>query len=184
LDYIAVAIRQAQQRTIAKAGRLAFMVGDINQLELPHHIFDLVLLIDTIYFSEDYTATIRALTATLRPGGQLAIFFSYGREPGAPKDEFPKERLPADKTPLAEALKLNDLAFRTWDLTRQDYQLAQRRKAILAELKPQFEAEGILFIYENRWGEAEGICQAIEDGLHARYLYHVQLANCGVGESS
>jgi SAM-dependent methyltransferase len=176
LDYIAPAIRQAQQRTAAKADRLAFIVGDINRLDLPSRAFDVVLSLDTMYFSEAYTATIRALKTALRPGGQLAIFFSYGREPWVPKDEFPKETLPPDKTPLAEALKMNDLPFRTWDLTRQDYRLAQRRKAILAELKPQFEAEGILFIYENRWGEAAGICQAIEDGLHARYFYHVRLA--------
>jgi cyclopropane fatty-acyl-phospholipid synthase-like methyltransferase len=176
LDYVPQAISQAQQRTAAKSERLAFIVGDINRLEPPSNAFDVVLSIDTMYFSEDYTATIRELKAALRPSGQMAIFFSYGREPWVPKDEFPKDKLPPDKTPLAEALTANDLTFRTWDLTRQDYQLAQRRKEVLTELKPEFEAEGILFIYENRLGEAEGICQAIEDGLHARYLYHVHLA--------
>jgi SAM-dependent methyltransferase len=175
LDYISQAISQAQQRTAAKSDRLAFVVGDINRLELPSSAFDVVLSIDTMYFSADYTATIRELKAALRPSGQMAIFFSHGREPWVPKDEFPKETLPPDKTPLAEALRANDLTFRTWDLTLQDYQLAQRRKAVLAELRPQFEAEGTLFIYENRLGDAEGIRQAIEDGLHARYLYHVQL---------
>ncbi len=82
-----------------------------------------------------------------------------------------KRPCPPDKTPLADALRANDLVFRTWDLTRQDYELAQRRKEVLAELKPQFEAEGAMFIYENRMGDANGISQAIEDGLHARYLY-------------
>lgn len=176
LDYIPQAISQALQRTATKSDRLAFIVGDINRLDLPSNAFDVVLSIDTMYFSEDYTATIRALKAALRSGGQMAIFFSYGREPWVSKDEFPKEMLPPDKTPLAKALTANDLTFRTWDLTHQDYQLAQRRKEVLAELKPQFESEGILFIYENRLGDAEGIRQAIEDGLHARYLYHVQLA--------
>jgi cyclopropane fatty-acyl-phospholipid synthase-like methyltransferase len=176
LDYISQAVSQAQQRTAAKSDRLAFIVGDINQLELPNNAFDVVLSIDTMYFSEDYTATIRALKAALRPSGQVAIFFSYGREPWVPKEEFPKEKLPPDKTPLAEALTANDLTFRTWDLTRQDYALAQRRKEVLTELKPQFEAEGTLFVCTNRLADAEGIRQAVEDGLHARYLYHVQLA--------
>ena len=31
-----------------------------------------------------------------------------------------------------------------------------------------------LFIYENRMGDAAGIRQAVADGLHARYFYHVQ----------
>ena len=102
------------------------------------------------------------------------MFFSHGREPWVPIAEFKKETLPPDKTPLAEALRANDLTFRTWDLTRQDYELAQRRKEVLAELQPQFEAEGALFIYDNRMGDAKGISQAIEDGLHTRYLYLIE----------
>lgn len=175
IDYIATAINQAQQRTRHKADRLTFRVGDINQLNLPRASFDVILLIDSIYFSDNYVATIRELKATLRKNGQMALFFSYGREPWVPREAFPTAALAADKTPLAQALQANGLTFRAWDLTRQDYELAQRRKAVLAELQTQFAAEGNMFIYENRLGDAEGISQAIEDGLHARYLYHVML---------
>ena len=101
----------------------------------------------------------------------MAFFYSYGREPWVPVEEFPKDALPPDKTPLAVALQENGLSFCTWDLTPQDHALAIRRKQVLEELKPMFEAEGNLFIYENRLGDAEGIRQAIEAGLHARYLY-------------
>jgi cyclopropane fatty-acyl-phospholipid synthase-like methyltransferase len=173
LDYIPEAIQHARQRTAAKADRLDFIVGDINQLELPAAAFDLILSVDTMYFSEDYTATIAALHAALKPGGQMAIFFSYGREPWVPVDEFPKDKLPPDQTPLAAALQANGLAFRTWDLTAQDLALALRRKEALLQLKAQFEADDALFIYENRLGDSEGIRQAIEAGLHARYLYWV-----------
>lgn len=177
LDYIPDAIRQAQKRTVAKSDRLSFLVGDINQLELPAGSYDAILSIDTMYFSTDYRATLRELKAALRPGGQMAILFSHGREPWAPKEQFLQETTLPDKTPLAVALKANGLAYRTWDLTRQDYELALQRKRVLSELKPQFEAEGALFIYENRTGDANGISQAIEDGLHARYLYHVELTH-------
>ncbi len=179
LDYAAEAIRLARERTAAKAGRLAFMVGDINRLELPAEAFDVILSIDTIYFSEDYTTTIRALKQALAPGGQMAILYSHGWEPWNAKEDFPAETLPPDKTPLAQALQANSLAFQTWDLTRQDYDLAQHRKEVLTELKPQFEAEGTLFIYENRIGDAIGISQAIEEGLHARYLYRAILTDPG-----
>jgi cyclopropane fatty-acyl-phospholipid synthase-like methyltransferase len=181
MDYIPEAISQAQRRTGAKSDRLSFIVEDINRLELPESAFDVVLSIDTMYFSDDYAATIRALKAALRPNGQMALFFSHGREPWVPKDEFSKDTLPPDKTPLAEALRANDLTYRAWDLTRQDYQLARRRAEVLAELKPQFESEGTLFIYENRLGDAQGIRQAIEDGLHARYLYHAQFVSWSQG---
>jgi cyclopropane fatty-acyl-phospholipid synthase-like methyltransferase len=174
LDFIPQAISQAVERTAGKQERLEFVLGDINQLELPSRTFDVIFAIDSIYFSQDYTATIRALKDSLTPTGQMAMLYSYGREPWVSAEEFPKENLPPDRTPLADALKANRLSFCTTDLTPQDYALALRRKAVLAELKPQFEAEEIMFIYENRLGDAQGVAQAIEQGLHARYLYQVQ----------
>ena len=171
LDYIPQAISQAKKRTAIKSKRLAFVVGDINHLELSPASFDVILSIDSIYFSEDYVATLRQLKNALRPGGQMAFLYSHGREPWVPVEQFRKETILPDRTPLAESLRANDLTFRTWDLTQQEYELAQKRKRVLTELKPQFDAEGTTFIYENRMGDAEGISQAIEAGLHARYLY-------------
>ncbi len=175
LDYIPEAIRQAQTRTAAKADRLSFQVGDINALDLPDGFYDAIISIDTLYFSADYTLTIRQLAQALKPGGQMLIFFAHGREPWVPKDEFPAASILPDRTPLAEALKANGLTFRATDFTPDEFRLAQRRKQVLAELRPRFEAEDIMFIYENRMGDSEGISQAIEEGLHARYLYHVRL---------
>ncbi len=177
LDYIPQAINHAQQRTASKAQRLAFRVGDINQLHLPPNAFDVILSIDSIYFSDDYISTLSNLTAALRPSGQMAFLYSYGREPWVPKETFPAAMLIPDQTPLAQALQASHLPFQIWDLTDQDYRLAQRRKKVLTELQPQFEAEGLQAIYKNRLGDAEGISQAIEEGLHVRYLYHSQLRN-------
>jgi cyclopropane fatty-acyl-phospholipid synthase-like methyltransferase len=171
LDYIEAAIHNASQRTAAKSDRLDFLCQDINQLALPRGAFDLVISIDSIYFSEKYENTIRELKAALRPGGQMAFFYSYGREPWVPKEKFPAEMLASEKTPLGVSLQANDLAFRTWDLTGQEYRLALVRKHVLAELKPQFEAEGNMFIWDNRNGDADGVRQAVEEGLHRRYLY-------------
>jgi cyclopropane fatty-acyl-phospholipid synthase-like methyltransferase len=174
MDYIPITISQAAERTADKSDRLDFMVGDINQLELPPGGYDVIVSIDSLYFSQDYAATMRVLKAALTPNGRMGILYSYGREPWVPAEEFPKESLPPDRTPLAEALKANHMSFYISDLTQQDYTLALRRKNILLELKPQFEAEGNMFIYENRLGDAQGVIEAIKQGLHARYLYHVQ----------
>lgn len=171
LDFSPLAISQANQRTATKVDRLSFNMGDINHLLLPADTYDLILLIDSMYFSQDYNQTICSLKTALRTNGQIAFFYSYGREPWVPLDEFPNEMLPADKTPLASALNSCGLTFQTWDLTSRDYLLAVCRKLVLTELKAQFEDEGNLFIYENRIGEAEGILQAIKAGLHVRYLY-------------
>ena len=175
LDYIPEAIRQAQDRTAAKADRLSFQVGDINALALADGAFDAMISIDSLYFSADYTLTIRQLAQALKPGGQMLFFFTHTREPWVPKEEFPAASILPDQTPLAAALKANGLNFQASDFTPDDYRIAQRRKQVLAELQPRFAAEGILFIYENRMGESQEIIRAIEEELHARYLYHVRL---------
>ncbi len=117
LDYIPQAIEQARQRTAVKADRLAFMVGDINQLELSPASFDVIISIDSIYFSEDYGKTIADLKKALRPDGQMAFLYSIGREPWVPVEQFSSETIQPDQTPLAKALQANDLAYLTWDLT-------------------------------------------------------------------
>jgi SAM-dependent methyltransferase len=174
LDYIPEAIRQAQVRTAAKSDRLAFLVGDINALELAPGSFDTIISIDSLYFSDDLPHTMRELAAALRPGGEMAIFYSQGREPWVPVEQFPAESIEPDHTPLAQALRAAGLHYTTQDFTEDEYRLAQLRLQVLPELRPRFEAEGTLFIYENRLGDGQGVSQAIEEGLHRRYLYMVR----------
>jgi ubiquinone/menaquinone biosynthesis C-methylase UbiE len=175
LDYTPAAVRQAMLRTAEKRARLEFIEGDITALELPAGAYDTIISIDSIYFSEDYDRTIGQLRAALRPGGQLAFLYSFGREPWVPVEEFRADMLPPDCTPLAAALAANRLAFRTWDFTEDECRLAQLRVQILPEMRARFEAEGLLFVYENRMGDGGGISQACGEGLQRRYLY---LATC------
>lgn len=176
LDYSEVAIQQAQARTATKADRLAFLVGDINALALRPATFDAILAIDTIYFSNDYAATIQQLLKALRPGGHLAFFYAHGIMPGMTVADFQPETLAPERTPLGLALQANSLPFTTQDFTEEEYRLAQLRKQVLTELEPDFQAEGLMFIYENRMGEAEGISRAIERRLHRRYLYLAEIS--------
>ncbi len=132
-------------------------MGDINALDLPPATFDVIISIDTIYFSDDYSTTIAALAQALRPGGRLAFLYSHGREPWVPVEEFDVSTLPAANTPLAKALSANGFGYSFTDFTADDLRLAIRRQEVLADLRDEFEAEGNLFIYENRLGDANGI---------------------------
>lgn len=174
LDYIPLAIQQAQERTVVKSDRLAFIAEDLNSLSFPENSFDAVIAIDTLYFCEDLAATVGKLSAALRPGGQMAVFYSHGPDPHQPKESFPAETLLPDRTPMAQAFQANSLPFRTWDYTDDDYRMIQLRKQVLPDLRARFEAEDCLFIYQNRLDEANGIGGFTEEGLYARYLYHVQ----------
>lgn len=171
LDYISLAIDLARTRATTKAASLSFIVGDINALELAPQCFDAVYSIDSIYFSDDYCRTIAELAAALRPGGRMVFLYAYGREPWVPRDQFPEAKLAPDKTPLADALYANGFTFTAHDFTSEDYRLAQSRKQVLTELRDGFRAEDLMFIYENRMGDANGISAAIEAGLQRRYLY-------------
>ena len=170
LDYIPEAIRRARERSTAKAGRLAFLVGDLNALDLPAGEFDAILSIDTLYFSQDYARTLGRLAAALRPGGRMVFLYSYGWEPGAPPEAFDVATLAPGQTPLGEALRANGLDFQAQDWTETDCRLARSRKQILEEMESQFRAEGLDFVYENRIGEARGIARGCDLGLHRRYL--------------
>jgi cyclopropane fatty-acyl-phospholipid synthase-like methyltransferase len=171
LDYSPIAIEAAKTRTAGK--NLTFTVGDINAKDLRPDTYDAIISIDSIYFSNDYTRTIGESAKALRSGGKMGILYSYGREPWVAKEDFPVENLAPEHTPLGVALTANGLTFTAQDFTQQDYENAKRRKAVLNELRPQFEAEQIMFIWENRMGDANGVMQAFEEGLHARYLYTV-----------
>ena len=170
LDYVPGAIRLARERTADKADPLTFMVGDLNALDLPAHYFDVILSIDTIYFSQDYARTVGDLAAALRPGGRMAFLYSYGWEPPASPESFDPATLAPGRTPLGKALRAHVLAFRAQDWTVADCRLARNRRRILEGLASQFEAEGLGFVYENRMAEARGIAKGCDLGLHRRYL--------------
>lgn len=170
LDYIPEAIRLARERTAARAGRLSFLVGDLNAPNLPAGEFDAVLSIDTIYFGQDYARTVGQLAAALRPGGRMVFLYSYGWEPGSPPEAFDVATLMPGRTPLGEALRANGLDFHVQDWTATDCRLARSRRQILEELEPRFRAEGLDLIYENRMDEARGIARGCDLGLHRRYL--------------
>jgi ubiquinone/menaquinone biosynthesis C-methylase UbiE len=171
IDYIPESVRQAQGRR--GPGHLAFLVADIGSLPFDRASFDTMVSVDTLYFT-DLTDTIGQVKAVLKPGGQMAILYSHGAEPGVPIDSVARETLFPDRTPLGQALDQHQLSFHAWDLTQEDYRHAQLKKQVIEELRSDLEAEGNLFLYENRHAEAEGVMAAIEAGAHTRYLYRVE----------
>lgn len=173
LDNVPEAIVLAQRRALLKAQRLGFVLGSMDRIGLPAATFDAIIAVDALYFT-DLNATVAQMVAVLRPRGEMGVLYAHGADPQVPIAVFPRETLPPDSTPLAQALQLHHLAYETWDLTEEDYQHARRKKRIAEELRPEFEVEGNLFLYENRRAEAEGVMAAIEAGAHRRYLYRAQ----------
>ena len=179
IDYIPEAIRQARERAASKPDRLAFYVGDIGHLvdaqsRLPFrpHSFEALISIDTLYFTAPRD-TVRQMRALLAPGGQMALFYGIDRylDTG---ETFDPATLAPERTPLGEALLANGLRFEAHDFGEANYRHAQLKKQVLEALRPAFEAEGTMFLYKNRCGEARGVIAEFEAGRSARYLYHVK----------
>jgi cyclopropane fatty-acyl-phospholipid synthase-like methyltransferase len=178
IDYIPEAIRQAKERAESRPDRLSFYVGDIGHLvdaqgQLPFrpHSFDALIAVDTLYFG-DLKDTLRQMRCLLAPGGQMALFYGHNRYTS--EGEFDPATLAPQRTPLGEALQVHDLRCETLDFSRADYEHAQLKKVVLEELRPALEAEGNLFLFENRYGEARGAMRLFEAGESVRYLYHVR----------
>lgn len=174
LDYIPEAIDIARTRTLTKGAHLQFQVMDIAHLDFPLASFDVIIAVDTLYFS-DLDQTLTRMVNLLKPGGRMGIFYSQSCLPWMDLDTFPKESVQPNGTDLAKAFQRLGLAYQTWDYTAQDYAHAQRRKMLLPEFKPLYEQEDRLFLYESYWSEANGVSRAVEGEAHGRYLYVVTL---------
>ena len=73
VDYAASAVKAANARTTNKRDRLGFIEGDLNQLQLVRESFDAAVLIDSIYWAADSSATLASILASLKTGGQMAV---------------------------------------------------------------------------------------------------------------
>lgn len=169
MDYVEPAVCAARA---AYGKRCEFVAADMGALCFCPGSFDALFSIDTLYFTP-LEATVAAMTRLLRPGGRMGILYTHGADPEHPLATFDRATLPAERTPLGVGLAEQGLVYRTWDLTAADRQHALVKKRVLEELRPIFAAESNEFLFENRYGEANGVLAAIEAGAHARYLYLV-----------
>ena len=129
IDFIERAIHDAQVRTAGKRERLEFRVMDMSHLDFPPASFDVVISIDTLYFTDIYE-TLRPIMPMLRPGGRLVAFFDQSCGPDKPLEDYPKDLIAPDGTELALALQRLGLSYRTWDYTERMLAHLRRRRPV------------------------------------------------------
>jgi ubiquinone/menaquinone biosynthesis C-methylase UbiE len=168
VDISAEAIRQAQNRT--KNERLTFGVGNMNRLDFEPRTFDCAVSIDTLYYVENQEETLKQIISILKPAGQIGIFFTQWINNLADK-----ENLQPENTDLAKLLEKHDLKFSALDLTENEAEHWRKKVEVLEALKPQFEREGNLSLYNYRYGEAARYANWDLE-KRSRYLYHILLS--------
>ena len=170
IDFVLKAIQDARARTRPKRDRLDFRVMDMSCLDFPAASFDVIVSVDTLYFT-DTVETLRGCRPLLRDGGRLVAFFDQSCGPDTPLEQYPCAITLADNTDLARALHELGFSYRTWDYSDAMLAHLRRRRPVLVSLKTQFEAEGNLFLYESHLGESFGIERAYIHNAGKRYLY-------------
>ena len=171
IDFIPKAIQDVRRRAHGpSADRLDFRVMDISRLDVRAASFDVIVAVDTLYFT-DTVETLRGCRPLLRDGGRLIAFFDQSCGPATPLEHYPSDITLADNTDLARALLELGFSYRTWDYSEAMLAHLRRRRPVLAALKPQFEAEGNLFLYDSHLGESLCIERAYTHDAGKRYLY-------------
>lgn len=168
VDISAEAIRQARDR--ARNERLAFSVGNMNRLEFEPHAFDCAISIDTLYYVDDPEETLKQIVSILKPAGRIGIFYTQWIN-----DLAESENLLPENTYLAKLLEKYDLKFRALDLTPNEAGHWRKKVEVLEEMKPQFEREGNLNLYNYRYTEAARYANWDLE-KRSRYLYHITLS--------
>ena len=172
VDISPVGIKQAEVSTAGKRDRLEFYVGNIVDWRPPPAKgagFDTLLLIDTLYFV-DVRKALEHAKRLVAPGGQIGILFSQWIQPGRSQ-----ERLRPEGTIVGRTLQQCGLSFWTWDFSAQEIAHWRKKLDVAARMRSVFEAEGNLWLYEFRLGEAKNHARTIGAHTRSRYLYLVPM---------
>jgi SAM-dependent methyltransferase len=169
VDYSSEAVRQALERTVSRRKRLDFTISNIDNLDFPMRSFDAILSIDSLYMAGDLEATLTRMIKWLRPGGRLAV---YWIQMVWDSDGDRSTLLPGN-TPLGSAMRRLQLPHETQDVSRETYELMQRKFQLAQAMRPKFEAEDNSALYNFLATESERSPEPYnpETCYLARYLY-------------
>lgn len=161
VDISPEAIRRAQE---IDNPQLSFRVANMNALSLSEQ-FDLVLSVDTLYYAAKLKETVRVCLSHLQPGGVFACFFSQWIN-----EEGEKPLLDGRQTVLAQAFRELEQPYEFLDISASGRRHWRRKRDILLDMRPDFEAEGSLALWDYRFREANRYAEWPGE-FYARFIY-------------
>lgn len=176
IDISPYAIQLALARTQAKRDRLAFRVEDINQLQAALRgvsSIDTLMVLETLFASNDLQRTIGELNALLPVHGQMLFIANQHIEEPATQGY----RLQPEQTDISRAVKnlgLPCLQLRVFDLTPNKIHYLEGSIALLEQYKAAFEGEGRRDFWAARITYDRKMLKRVRCGLTRRFLYHVK----------
>jgi SAM-dependent methyltransferase len=167
IDYSISAIEYAN--SLSTEG-LYFLNGDINALNLDRE-YDVIILIDSIYFSNNYDLALGHLYDHLAAGGRLVLMYSEFIF-----DRNQQRRLLPQDTKIADVIERNSWKFGCEDLTENLYRLMRRKRNASEELRIELESEGNGWLYRKVHDESIDLSMTYSDfeKFTNRFIYCIE----------
>ena len=133
VDFSAVAIELACERTLAKRQSLDFRLGDLNHLEaalpdLPQ--LQALIAMEVLYAASDLNATLQTFVTLLRRRGKMVFIANQHIQEKVGE----AHRLQPDGTDISLALGRMDLGVQVFDLTENKIAYLDRSIAVLERM--------------------------------------------------
>lgn len=167
IDFSEQTVKEASERTKTSAN-IQFQVHDIFNLPKNLGTFDVVLSMDTIYFTQDKKRALENWVKLCKPGSKFVLFFTQ-----VVNDSENQWKLESHSTDLALGLKELNLTYESWDFSEDEYQLWSKAKHLLEQYKEPLSQEGNLDVYKGWTDALEMMMPCWEEKRISRYLYSV-----------
>lgn len=164
-DYSGEAIKTAGELFTDKAD---FREGVIGEVDYEESSFDVITSMDTIYFAKDMSDFVGQVKKWLKKDGVFFVGYQEG-------DVMPKTE-GMETTVLAKALEHNGLKYRVTDITRQTYDMLQKKREAALAHREQFMAEKQEDWFDLLLFQTECATESYEEFARkmARYLFVVR----------
>jgi cyclopropane fatty-acyl-phospholipid synthase-like methyltransferase len=129
-DYSENAISTARADNLPNSD---FRTGIIDEIIYPPQSFDLIVSMDTIYFTKDMGYIVKKVYDWLKKDGTFFVGYQEG-------DIMPKTQ-DCNSTSFAKALNQNGIKYQAVDYTEQTFTMLQHKRKAVLGLKKSFEKE-------------------------------------------
>lgn len=129
-DYSGEAIKTAKELFTDRAD---FREGVMGEVEYEEGFFDVITSMDTIYFAKDMPKFLAQIKKWLKKDGVFFVGYQEG-------DVMPKTE-GIETTVLAQAMAQNGFKYEVTDITRQTYEMLQKKREVALAHQEEFRAE-------------------------------------------
>ena len=165
-----VGIDQLDALEIKKFSRqIDYIAGNIDELEADRLSPNIIISVDSLYFSNDLNQLLKKLNAL-----KNTRFYLYYSQYIFDKEQKDKNLLNGNNTRLAVGLNYAGIKYRTIDYSKNESELYESGMAVLPRYEGAFELEGNRDIYEKKVKETKFGKELYESGCASRFLYVVE----------